>query len=200
MTQELVYKNRTYTKGTPAPILVSGICYYSKIGVPDKGGKTTSGQKIDPSYSISVIPDEESKEILEFLEVRMKPANDAIPGDHIQPRVTVKAIEQAEALGKKGPKKPILQDANKNPLDVPVGNGSKVTVVMYAIPGQYGLPNLVCVDELVEYIAPEDREEDLISYSYRLVEESDVSSTEDLNDDLPAEMQDDTPDQVLAAG
>lgn len=210
MTDTLIFKNRTYEKGKAGPIQITGTAYYTQILRPGKEGKNARGQRIPPNYTISVVPDEEYMELLEFLEVTLKTPTESIPGPHVNPRVSVDKIAEAAAQGKKGPKKPRLigEDQAEYDNDSPlVGNGSKVTLVMYAIPGMYGLPNLVQVNELVEYI-PEDTGEsgaDLISLAYSMSQDptpddlpdQDPGSEAELNDDLPEDM---ALDSVLAAG
>lgn len=132
--------NRTYKKEAQA-VEITGTLYFTKIHRPDPGTK-----KIAASHSVGVIPDNEGdRALLKFLDVTMKPPTDAIPEEYILPRVYVDKITEGRH------RKPVIVDADKQPLTAAVGNGSKGRVLFYAIPEQYGIVNVVQVTDLIEY-------------------------------------------------
>lgn len=194
MTDTFKFKGKTYVKDTAYQIAVSGTAYWAHIQRPDKGNPD---RRIQPSYSICLVPDEEYKPLLEFLNVRFRDPTDVVPEKFIQPRVGIDKIEKAAAEGRKGPTAPVAVDSSGSPFNGLIGNGSKVDLLFFAPPGQYGIPNIVRIQELVEY---EDEEADdltrsLVSTMYDLRDAGNEVEDKPENDPL-----DDSLDDMLAAG
>ncbi|NQZ74700.1 MAG: hypothetical protein HRT61_01095 [Ekhidna sp.] len=171
------YNGRTREKKAHA-MNVSGTAYFTQILAPSKEGKLR-GKRISPAYSICLVPDEEFWPYIEGMEIVVKDGNDNIPGRYIQPYVSTDKIEQAEAAGKRGPRKPLLLDAENRPLDKLVGNGSKVDVTFFGVPEQRGILNAVRVQELVEYEGGQSDPNDLSNVVYRLTQEEQEASTDE---------------------
>lgn len=173
------------------PIQVSGTAYYTKVLQPDKGGKV-GRSIINPSYSICLVFDEEYRPLLEGLGVVIRndpddnKPNSKVPGPYIQPRVYVDKIAPE---GQKGQKAPRLLDADNRPFNQLVGNESKVDVLFYAIPDQYGILNTVRVQEHVAYEGT-SLGGDLAGISYDLMEQENQTSPDQEEIDVASSVED----------
>lgn len=140
-------------------MILSGEAYFASVQKPKPSfsGVTKEGKKFKtkPAYEINLVLDPESlKNMKKFHPGYIKDANDKIPGKYVQFRSTVEKPEHEVE------RKPQVVDANKKPLTVLVGNGSKVRVGVDVVMDQdddteiaYYIFKILQVLELVEYNA-----------------------------------------------
>lgn len=191
MTKTLKFKNRTYEKDKAYQIAVSGTVYWAHVQKPDKGNPA---KRIAPAYSLCVVPDDEYKPLLEFIGVKFREPTKDIPQPYIQPRVGVDKIELAVKEGKKGPTAPVVVDKTGKPFTRLIGNGSRIDLLFYAPPEQYGIPNMIRVQELVDYNDEnaDDLTRDMVSTMYDLrdneVDEDEEDTSGDIIDDSLEDM------------
>jgi len=139
------YNGRTFKRESQS-VQITGKAYWTKILTPDPGT-----DRIDPSYSICVVPEDKFLPLLEGIGVTFKDSDSTIPGRYVQPRVYVKKLKENEG----SQNKPLLLDKDNRLFTGLVGNGSTVDIRFFAIPDQYGIVNEVRVLDLIEY-EPED--------------------------------------------